>query len=192
MVNIYEILKGIGVEIPEDKKTDFDKAMNENYKTIAEVQKINSKLEIANTDLQTAKETLKTMTGEFETFKQNNSTAEDFKTKYEDLLKENERKEAERQAAYQEAQERAEFDKYFADNKKEWNNPFIADGYFNKFKEAKEQEANKGKMIADILHELTKDDETAFKGVTPDVKLKGADPIGGNTPTPKLDTNKFF
>lgn len=43
MQNIYEIAKTSGIEIPEDKKTDFDKAMVENYKTIAEVDKINEK-----------------------------------------------------------------------------------------------------------------------------------------------------
>ena len=101
-------------------------------------------------------------------------------------------REAERKAAYAEAQERADFDKYFADNKKEWANPFIADGYFAKFKEAKAQESNKNKMLADILSDLTKDDTTAFKIPTPTVKLKGAEPMGGGEPTPKLTGNKFF
>lgn len=194
MVNIHEILKGIGVEIPAEKKAEFDKAMTENYKTIAEVQKINAKLEVANSDLQTAKDTLQNMTAEFETFKQNNSSAEDFKKKYEDLLADNKRKEEAQQAAYEEAQERAEFDKYFTDNQKEWYSPMIADGYFTKFKEARKAEENKGKMTADILHELTKDDVTAFKGVTPDVKLKGASQLGGTESRMKelYKNNPFF
>ncbi len=37
MQNIYDILGGIGLTVPEDKKADFDKAVNENYKTVAEV-----------------------------------------------------------------------------------------------------------------------------------------------------------
>ena len=40
MKNIYTILEGIGVSIPEDKKTDFDTAFNENYKTVAELEKV--------------------------------------------------------------------------------------------------------------------------------------------------------
>lgn len=36
MKNIYEILKGIGIEIPEDKRKDFDKEWKENYRTKAE------------------------------------------------------------------------------------------------------------------------------------------------------------
>lgn len=191
MQNITEILKNFGVEIPTDKKADFDRLFNDNYKTIAEVNKITEKYNRATEDANAAKESLNAMTAEFNTFKANNASADDFKAKYENLVAETERKEAERKAAYAEAQERADFDKYFADNKKEWTNPFIADGYFAKFKEAKGQEANKGKMLADILNDLTKDDTTAFKTPTPDIKLKGAEPIGNGAPTPKL-TNKFF
>ena len=32
MKNIYEILKSFGLAIPEDKKEEFDKMLNENYK----------------------------------------------------------------------------------------------------------------------------------------------------------------
>lgn len=44
MKNIYEILKGIGIEIPQDKKESFDKEILENYKTSAEVEGIRTKL----------------------------------------------------------------------------------------------------------------------------------------------------
>ena len=44
MENIYELLKSVGVEVPADKKESFDKAFNENYKTIAEVDGIKAKL----------------------------------------------------------------------------------------------------------------------------------------------------
>ena len=37
MKNIHEILKEIGIEIPEDKKASFNTAVNENYKTVAEI-----------------------------------------------------------------------------------------------------------------------------------------------------------
>ena len=40
MTNIHEILKNYGVEIPADKKAEFDKAVIENYKTVAEVNNI--------------------------------------------------------------------------------------------------------------------------------------------------------
>ena len=38
MKNIYTILETIGIQIPADKKSDFDTAFNENYKTISEVK----------------------------------------------------------------------------------------------------------------------------------------------------------
>lgn len=181
MQSIHEILKSIGIEIPQEKKPDFDKTFIENYKTIAEVTKISDKLNKSNNDLNEAKESLTKITNDFNALKESNASAEDFKSKYEMLVAENAQKEEERQKAEKEAAERAEFDKYFSDNKKDWNNPFIADGYFNKYKQVKDTPEYKGKTTADILHELTKDDSTAFKGVSPDVKLPGASPIGGNT-----------
>ena len=33
MKNIFEIMKEYGLEVPEDKKKDFEKAVLENYKT---------------------------------------------------------------------------------------------------------------------------------------------------------------
>lgn len=44
MKNIYEILKSFGLVVPEDKKDEFDKMLNENYKTQAEVNNLNIKL----------------------------------------------------------------------------------------------------------------------------------------------------
>ena len=32
MKNIHDILKGFGIEIPADKKAEFDKAVSENYR----------------------------------------------------------------------------------------------------------------------------------------------------------------
>lgn len=49
MKNIYEILKTNGIEIPEDKKEGFEKELNENYKTINEVEGLRTKLTAAET-----------------------------------------------------------------------------------------------------------------------------------------------
>lgn len=50
MKNIYEILKSFGVEVPEDKKQEFNKAVSENYKTINEVEGIKTQLSNAETE----------------------------------------------------------------------------------------------------------------------------------------------
>ena len=55
MKNIYTILETIGIQIPADKKSDFDTAFNENYKTISEVNNIQSKLEKAEGERDTYK-----------------------------------------------------------------------------------------------------------------------------------------
>jgi len=44
MENIYEILKSFGISVSEDKKAEFDRLFNENYKTQAEVNNLKGKL----------------------------------------------------------------------------------------------------------------------------------------------------
>ena len=56
MKNIHEILKGIGIEVPEDKKEAFDKAVLENYKTVNEVEVVREKLATAEKERDTIKE----------------------------------------------------------------------------------------------------------------------------------------
>ena len=174
MINIHEILKGYGIEIPAEKKAEFDKSLSENYKTVAEVEKINDKLNKEISDHKETKQILETTNKAFEELKNNNASKEDWEKKYNDLVEDNRVKAEEREKQEFEAQERAEFDNYFAEQKKEWSNPLIADGYFGKYKEAKALDENKNKMMADILHNLTKDDATAFKTTQPIVNLKGA------------------
>ena len=55
MKNIHEILKSYGIEIPSDKKADFDKTVLENYKTISEMDVIKGKLEKAEGERDTYK-----------------------------------------------------------------------------------------------------------------------------------------
>ena len=104
MKNIYEILKSFGLAVPEDKKDEFDKMLNENYKTQAEVNNLNGKLAKAesergalqveynddikqrDTDLADLKqklvdagtdaETLKNLQAEFDTLKTNYANAQ--------------------------------------------------------------------------------------------------------------------
>ena len=67
MKNIIDILKGIGIEVPEDKTADLNKELAENYKTIAEFDKVKQKLEAERdnfkTQLGTAQEALKGFEG---------------------------------------------------------------------------------------------------------------------------------
>lgn len=48
MKNIFEIMKEYGLEVPEDKKKDFEKAVLENYKTMTDYDNQAKKLDAAN------------------------------------------------------------------------------------------------------------------------------------------------
>jgi len=63
MKNIHEILKSYDIEIPEDKKADFDKVVTENYKTVAEVNKLRESRDNYKSQLDTATTTLKEFEG---------------------------------------------------------------------------------------------------------------------------------
>ena len=55
MKNIHAILKSYGMEIPSDKKAEFDKAVLDNYKTVSEMDIIKGKLEKAEGERDTYK-----------------------------------------------------------------------------------------------------------------------------------------
>lgn len=63
MKNIYDILKDFGLEVPEDKKADFDKAWKENYRTKAEYEKAVSQRDEYKTSLDTVNTKLKEFDG---------------------------------------------------------------------------------------------------------------------------------
>lgn len=63
MKNIYEILKDYGLEIPEEKKADFDKAWKENYRTKNEYDKAVNQRDEYKTSLDTVNEKLKEFDG---------------------------------------------------------------------------------------------------------------------------------
>lgn len=64
MKNILTILKELGIEVPKEKEADLDKAVAENYKTVADYDKQKEKLEAAN-----------------ETIKANDAAMKDLQTK---------------------------------------------------------------------------------------------------------------
>lgn len=99
MQNIIEILKSIGIEVPEDKVATINKSVSENYKTISEFEKKVSKLESENESLkeraEAAEETLKGFEGkDFETI---TKERDEWKMKAENAEKEYSAKEAERE-----------------------------------------------------------------------------------------------
>ena len=67
MKNIFDIMKEFGIEVPEDHRKDFEKAVLENYKTFTDYEKQTDKLNKAN-----------------ETIKANDTAMKDLQTKLDE------------------------------------------------------------------------------------------------------------
>ena len=63
MKNIFEILKNLGVDVPDDKRDDAEKQFKENYAPVAELEKVRTARDNYKTQLETATDQLKTFEG---------------------------------------------------------------------------------------------------------------------------------
>ena len=63
MKNIETILTELGIAVPEEQKEALNKAVNENYKTIAEVEKKDAKITALTEKVKATEETLKSFEG---------------------------------------------------------------------------------------------------------------------------------
>ena len=163
-------------QIAELTDEQLDKIMAING---ADVEKVKAKVTALEADLKEAKETIDKTNTEFEALKSSNAGAEEYKTKYEALVAENEAKakqaEADRILAEKTESINKRFEAVLGDKK--FNHDAIREAYLKKFGDALESKEYEGQSDADILHALTKDDATAFTGVTA-VKLQGGRPTG--------------
>ena len=98
MKNISEILKEIGLEIPEEKQNDFNTAFSENYKTVNEFNKRVGKVEEERDGWKAKAETAETTLKGFEgvDLEKIKSDLADWKTKAETAEKDYQKKIAER------------------------------------------------------------------------------------------------
>lgn len=75
MKNIFEIMKEYGLEVSEDKKKDFEKAVLENYKTVADYDNQKEKLNKANETIKANDTALEDLKKQLEGFKDVDVTA---------------------------------------------------------------------------------------------------------------------
>ena len=75
MKNIFEIMKEYGLEVPEDKKKNFEKAVLENYKTVTDYDNQTKKLESADATIQANDTAMKELKKQLEGFKDVDVTA---------------------------------------------------------------------------------------------------------------------
>lgn len=170
-------------ELGIDKET-AEKIFAERGKEITAEKTKREELEIA---LGEKDKSLAKITEELNTLKETNADANEWKTKFEKLEQEIAEKDA-RAAAEKEAKEKADnianrFKTVLGE--KEFSHSAIEAEYLKKFGEALEVAENQGKSDVDIFHALTKDDGTAFKGVSA-VKVEGNNIK--NTPEARTDT----
>jgi hypothetical protein len=166
----------------EEIKSIFPDATDEQLKAVMdlngkEVEK-NKKLE---SELKEKKEELENLNTEMETLKTANASGDEWKAKFEALQADNEAK-ARQAEADRIAKEKAEgldkrFDAVVGDKK--FTHDAIRADYRRKFESALADKENEGKSDADVFHALTKDDASAFTGVTA-VKLQGGTPQSVN------------
>lgn len=84
MKNITTILSELGITVPEDKTADLNKAVAENYKTVAEYDKLNGKLTTMTERATTAENTLKGFDGK--DFDAITRERDEWKTKHDELI----------------------------------------------------------------------------------------------------------
>lgn len=69
MKNIFEIMKEYGIDMPEDKKKDFEKSVLENYKTVADYNKQVESLNKANDTIESNDTAMKELQDKLDAFK---------------------------------------------------------------------------------------------------------------------------
>jgi vacuolar-type H+-ATPase subunit I/STV1 len=145
----------------------------------ADVEKVKAKVTALEADLKAARETIDKTKAEFDALKSSNADAEQYKSRYEALVAENEAKAKQAEAERIASERAAGIDRRFEAvvGEKKFSHDAIRSDYRRKFEAALSEKDNEGMSDADIFHALTKDDATAFSGVTP-VKLQGGRPAG--------------
>lgn len=175
----------------EEIKTIFPDATDEQLKAVmdlngTDVEKVKAKVTALEAEAKDKKEAFDKLNSEFEALKSANASGEDWKAKFEALQAENLAKEKQAEADRILAEKNADIEKRFSTcvGEKKFSHDAIKADYLKKFSAALESEEYKGKGDAEIFHALTKDDATAFTGVTA-VKLQGGTPqgVGGKSVT---------
>ena len=150
---------------------------------------------VAKADFNAKVEEVKTLKGEKKTLEDEVSKLNENANGNEDVKKELEALKAKIDADAKQAEadrisrEKAESDERLfneAVGEKKFSHDAVKSHYFNLFRQDLAKEENKGKSAVDILHNLTKDDATAFTGVTA-VKLQGGRPMGTGKYSSKED-----
>ena len=168
----------------DEIKAIFPEATDEQLKSVmdlngADVEKAKSKVTALEAELKEKKADFDKLNTEFESLKAANASGEDWKARFESLQAENiaKEKQAEADRIMKEKAENINNRFNAALGEKKFSHDAIRESYLKKFGDALESAENQGKSDTEIIHALTKDDASAFAGVTA-VKLAGGRPMG--------------
>jgi hypothetical protein len=146
MKDIYAILTGLGIEVPEDKKATLDKEWKENYRTIVEYGKATEKRDEFKTSLDTVEEKLKAFDG---------VDLEGYKTQLDTLTKQLDAEKIARLADESKHQLDATVDKFMGG--KQFVNDLTAESIRSKLADELSKDTAKGRSIDDIFKTLVSD-----------------------------------
>ncbi|WP_143322558.1 hypothetical protein [Clostridium sp. HBUAS56010] len=146
MKDIYAILTGLGIEVPEDKKPTLDKEWKENYRTVAEYEKATAKRDELKASLDTVQEQLKAFDG---------VNLDEYKGQIDTLTKQLEDEKAARLADESKHQLDVTIDKFMGE--KQFVNSLTADSVRNKLAEELSKDTAKGRSIEDIFKTIVTD-----------------------------------
>lgn len=161
-----------GAAVTDDAMKQFNAELGKKFVAKAD---FNAKVE----EVKTLKGEKKALEDEVTKLNENANGNEDVKKELE-ALKAKIDADAKQAEADRISREKAESDERLfneAVGEKKFSHDAVKSHYFNLFRQDLAKEENKGKSAVDILHNLTKDDATAFTGVTA-VKLQGGRPSG--------------
>ena len=148
MKDIYAILNGLGIEVPEDRKATLDKEWKENYRTVAEFEKATAKRDEYKASLDTVQEQLKAFDG---------VNLDEYKGQIDTLTKQLDEEKAARLADESKHQLDAKLDKFMSD--KQFVNPMTEESIRNKLIEELSKDTSKGQSFDDLFKLLVSDKE---------------------------------
>ena len=174
MAITVKYLEDLGVE-----KEVAEKIFAERSK---EIEADKAKREKLETELKESKESLESLTTEIDTLKTSGKNAEEIQARLDALIaeREAEKTKAEADRIMKEKQDNINNRFNAVLGEKKFSHDAIREAYLKKFGDAIENTDYQGKSDTEIFHDLTKDDATAFTGVTA-VKLQGGKPTGTGT-----------
>ena len=171
MAITVKYLEDLGVE-----KEVAEKIFAERSK---EIEADKAKREAVETKLKEAEKSLESLTTEIDTLKTSGKNAEEIQAKLDALIaeREAEKTKAEADRIMKEKQDNINNRFNAVLGEKKFSHDAIREAYLKKFGDALENTDYQGKSDTEIFHDLTKDDATAFTGVTA-VRLQGGRPQG--------------